>query len=116
MTPNLSRQQIEFSRAKKKKVALLSVIFVFVYLMALILFGEVSLPHFFSMRNAYRQMKNEIDLLKADNARLKAESEALRSSPEEIENLARESLGMARKGEIIYEFPRTDPTSGRSKK
>jgi cell division protein FtsB len=110
MTPNLSRQQIETSRIKKKKVVYWGTTFVLGYLLILILFGEVSIPHFLSMRKAYQKMQSEISELKSENGRLKIESEALRSNPEQIEKLAREELGFSKKGEIIYEFPNSEPS------
>lgn len=109
MNPNLSRQQIEAARKKKKKMIYMATSFVLGYLMILFLFGEVSLPHYLSMRKTYQQMKTEIDQLKTENINLKRESEALRSNPEQIESLAREELGLTKKGEIIYEFPKNDP-------
>lgn len=117
MTPNLSRQQIEMSKKKKKKMVYWGTTFVLGYLLVLILFGEVSIPHFLSMRNAYHKMQSEISDLKSENGRLKNETEALRSNPDQIEKLAREELGLAKKGEIIYEFPNNNsPTSLTSKK
>jgi len=109
MTPNLSRQQIESARKKRKKMFYGATTFIFVYLLFLILFGEMSFPHYLSMRKVYQQMRSEIAQLKSENSILKSQSDALRSSPEQIENLAREELGFAKKGEIIYEFPKNDP-------
>jgi cell division protein FtsB len=109
VTPNLSRQQIEKARNKKRKVIYGATLFVFGYLMLLFLFGEVSLPHYLSMRSAYQQINSEIIRLKSENGSLKNETEALRSNPNQIENLARKELGLTKKGEIIYEFQTNDP-------
>lgn len=117
MTPNLSRQQIEKAKKKKRKVVYWATLFVLGYLTILFLFGEVSLPHYLSMRKTYQQIHSEISRLKSENASLKKETEALRSNPNQIENLAREELGLTKKGEIIYEFQKNDPSpSGIPKK
>ena len=106
MTPNLSRQQIEAVRRKRRKMAYWVTSFVGGYLIMLFLFGEVSLPHYLSMRKVYQQMQTDISQLKSDNASLKKEADALRSNPSQIEDIAREELGLTKKGEIIYEFQR----------
>ena len=94
---------------KKKKMIVLGTASVLGYLMILFLFGEFNLPHYISMKSAYRQMKDEIDLLKNENIHLRRQTDALRSDPGKIESLAREELGLAKKGEIIYEFPKSSP-------
>lgn len=109
MTPNLSRQQIEKAKNKKRKVITWATLFVFGYLTMLFLFGEVSLPHYLSMKKAYQKINSEISQLKSENSVLKKETEALRTNPGQIENLARERLGLTKKGEIIYEFQKNDP-------
>ena len=113
MNPNLSRRQLDTAYKKKKKRAYLVTAFVLCYFIVLSLFGEVNLPDYYSMKKAYHQMKGEIDRLKTENAHLKKESEALRSDPQQIESLAREELGLAKKGEIIYEFPKSIPPASK---
>jgi len=49
-----------------------------------------------------RQLKSEIEQLRAENARLSAEIQALRSDPLAIERLAREELGLSRPGETLF--------------
>ena len=113
MTPNLSRRQLDDAYNKKKKMIYLGTLFVLCYLIVLSLFGEVNLPHYFSMKKAYDQMKDEINQLKIENTHLTKQTEALRSDPAQIESLAREELGLAKKGEIIYEFPKSPPSSSK---
>ncbi len=49
-------------------------------------------------------MEQELVSLKAHHVALKLESDALRHDPFRIEQLARERLGMAREGEMVYQF------------
>jgi len=57
------------------------------------------------------QLRAEWDKIKAGNARLRGENQRLaeqiqrmKHNREEVEKIAREELGLARKGEIIYYF------------
>ena len=54
---------------------------------------------------ASAEMKRQVELIKADNAALLADITALKRDPHVIEKLAREKLGYARPGEVIYLFP-----------
>ncbi|HKY33877.1 MAG TPA: septum formation initiator family protein [Candidatus Polarisedimenticolia bacterium] len=56
-------------------------------------------------RAAYQDLLREVAELQAGNAGLQAQIRALRSDPHVIEKLAREKLGYARPGEVIYLFP-----------
>lgn len=42
----------------------------------------------------------------ADNARLRAEIESVRRSTYAVERIAREDLGMSKRGEIVYMLPK----------
>jgi cell division protein FtsB len=56
-------------------------------------------------RAAGAELWREVERLKADNAALMADITALKTDPYTIEKLAREKLGYARPGEVIYLFP-----------
>jgi cell division protein FtsB len=55
------------------------------------------------------KLRAEVGSLQRENAALLAEVRALRSDPYVIERIARERLGYARRGEIIFQFPPADP-------
>ncbi len=56
-----------------------------------------------------------LDRLREERAELLLRAERLRSDPIEIETVARESLGMARPGEVIVRLPRSPaPADGPS--
>ncbi|MHB8482238.1 MAG: FtsB family cell division protein [Nitrospiria bacterium] len=113
MNPNVSRQHLDALFKKKKKRVYFVTGLVLSYFLIWSLFGEVNLPDYYSMRKTYNRMKGEINQLKTENARLKKQSDALRSDPQQIESLAREELGLAKKGEIIYEFPKSASPSSK---
>lgn len=113
MTGNVSRRRLEEAEKKKKKVLYAVTGFILCYLLFFFLFGEGNVFRYFSMRKAWHQTEADIARLKEENIRLKREADALRSDPAAIENLAREELGLTKKGEIIYEFPKESDSSHR---
>lgn len=75
-----------------------------VYLLASSVFGEMGLVKYFRMRAQYQDLKAEITDLKRDNVQLFTEVDMLKSDPACIERIAREKLGLARPGEIVYYY------------
>lgn len=51
-------------------------------------------------------LKTDIARLQRDNVRLRAEIDSVRKSTFAVERIAREDLGMSKKGEVIYVLPR----------
>jgi cell division protein FtsB len=56
-------------------------------------------------RAAYAVLAADVEKMRAENATLAAGVAALKTDPYVIEKLAREKLGYARPGEVIYLFP-----------
>ena len=50
-------------------------------------------------------LRTDIHALEAENARLKSDIESVKRSTFAVERIAREDLGMARKGETVYMLP-----------
>jgi cell division protein FtsB len=48
----------------------------------------------------------DIDRAEADNARLRAEIDSVKRSTFAVERIAREDLGMSKRGEIVYMLPK----------
>jgi cell division protein FtsB len=64
-------------------------------------FGERGIFGLRKAREEHEQLLREVEALEAENDRLSAQIHALRSDPLVVERLARETLGMAREGEIV---------------
>lgn len=63
---------------------------------------------FLAMRRTHKeveQLRQEIQQLNQENARLAEELKALKNDPATIERLAREEMGLARPGELIFKLP-----------
>jgi cell division protein FtsL len=56
-------------------------------------------------RKRVESLNAEINQLEKENARLHAEIDSVKKSTYAVERIAREDLGMSRKGEVIYLLP-----------
>jgi len=63
--------------------------------------GDRGLPALLRAHQQAQAIAREIAALKAENAALRARAEALRHDARTIELVARETLGMARPGELL---------------
>jgi len=84
----------------------------------LLLFGLFGDDHgvraMIQARRDARALASQIAALRAENALLRQRADALRRDPAVIESVARETLGMARPGEIVITRPAaTRPSSAR---
>ena len=52
-------------------------------------------------------LKTDIARLQRENARLRAEIDSARKSTYAVERIAREDLGMSKKGEVVYLLPKS---------
>jgi cell division protein FtsB len=76
------------------------------------IFGEHG---FIAMRRTAREideMRDEISKLDAENKTLADQVGALKSDPRMIERIAREEMGLARPGEMIFKVPADPAPSG----
>ena len=73
------------------------------------LFGERGISGLLKAREEHEHLVREVQALEAENDRLSSQIHALRSDPLVVERLARETLGMAREGEIVLTIRHPDP-------
>jgi cell division protein FtsB len=66
--------------------------------------GEMGVVKYYRMSAHARDLRSEIDHLRTDNARLSQEVAALKTDPAFIERLARDKIGLARPGEVVYYY------------
>jgi cell division protein FtsB len=78
-------------------------------LIVLVLMHTLFGPYgYFSMRRSEQQMeqlRQEIDRLDRENQQLNGEIRALQTDPSAVEKVAREDMGLARPGELIFRLP-----------
>lgn len=88
----------------KAVVLLASVLFV-VFAISFV-FSDRGLPELQHARKRVDKLHADISTLQAENARLRAEIESVKKSSYAIERIAREDLGMSKRGEVVYMLPK----------
>jgi cell division protein FtsB len=74
------------------------------FLLVSLLFDERGLPKYLEMRKRADRLEAEIKALQKNNGDLRAEISRVQHDPVRIEELARERLGLVRKGETVYQI------------
>ena len=77
-------------------------------LFALLLHDIFGVHGFIAMRrtqNEIKQIREQIGKLNSENKSLSSQVNSLKTDPKAIERIAREEMGLARPGEIIYKLP-----------
>jgi cell division protein FtsB len=69
-------------------------------------FSDRGLPELQHARTRVSGLHAEVTRLTAENARLRAEIDSVKKSSYAIERIAREDLGMSKKGELVYMLPK----------
>lgn len=87
-----------------KVVVLLSAVLTIVFLISFV-FSEEGISELQHSRRRVHDLQQEISRLEAENRRLRAEIDSLNRSTFTVERIAREDLGMSRKGEVTYMLP-----------
>ncbi|MGZ4809460.1 MAG: FtsB family cell division protein [Thermoanaerobaculia bacterium] len=86
-------------------MTLLSGILTFVFLISFF-FSDRGIAELQHARKRVGDLHGDIVRLESEHARLQAEINSIRRSTYAVERIAREDLGMAKKGEIIYMLPK----------
>lgn len=89
------------SRVTLKAIILLSSVVTIVLLVSF-LFSKGGMAELQKSRQRVAALQVDVDRLRAENQRLGSEISSLRKSTLAVERIAREDLGMARDGEIVY--------------
>src|SRR4030067_1773841 len=99
---NYARVDRSMKAGRMKKLLIAAMIPVGVYFLVTFVFGEMGLVKYYRMKSQYQSLTQENAELKQDNIRLMREVRALKTDPAYIEKLARDKLGLARQGEVVY--------------
>ncbi|HEY6842986.1 MAG TPA: septum formation initiator family protein [Thermoanaerobaculia bacterium] len=71
-----------------------------------IFFSNRGIAELQQARKRVAELQADITRLQAENARLKNEIDSVKKSSYAVERIAREELGMSKKGEVIYVLPK----------
>jgi cell division protein FtsB len=78
-------------------------------------FGSHGLLAMRRTQTQIKQLRGEIDRLNQENNDLNKRVQALRTDPKAVERIAREEMGLARPGEMIFKLPEQPQESGVNK-
>jgi cell division protein FtsB len=90
--------------ARRKKILIAVGVIPVLYFLASFILGEMGVVKYYRMKAQYTALTGEIAKLKRDNAKLAKDVHALRSDPAYLERIARDKLGLARQGEMVYYY------------
>jgi cell division protein FtsB len=94
---------------RKHKGILVSVVVLMALFLVAAVYGDHGLAHLSRMRAEQRDLERTAFELQQHNARLREHIGRLRSDDAYLEKLARERLGLVRKGEILYRVTSPPP-------
>jgi cell division protein FtsB len=86
-------------------VALLSTVLMIVFLISFV-FSDRGISELQYSRKRVESLRADIQRLEAENVRLHSEIESVKQSTYTVERIAREDLGMSKKGEVVYMLPK----------
>jgi cell division protein FtsB len=101
---NYLKSESNSRHSRNRKVLFAAGILAGAYFLVSLTFGEMGLIKYFRMKARYNSLTREIAMLHHDNARLLRDVRALRSDSDHLEKIARDKLGLARPGEIVYYY------------
>jgi cell division protein FtsB len=78
-------------------------------LLIVLVFGDMGLPRYFSMREQVQQLGIDLQELQRTTRTLREGIDGLEHDPGKVERLAREQLGYVRKGETVYQLIPSSP-------
>ncbi len=88
-----------------KAVILLSGVLTLVFLVSFF-FSDRGIAELQHARRRVADLQTDIHRLEGENARLRAEIDSAKKSTWAVERIAREDLGMSKKGEVVYMLPK----------
>lgn len=106
MLPSVSTHESRRATQVTLKAVVLLASVLFVVFAISFIFSDRGLPELQHARTRVAELREDIARIEAENQRLRAEIESVKRSSYAVERIAREDLGMSRKGEIVYMLPK----------
>ncbi len=101
---NTLKSDRKFWGSHGRKLIVAAAILLALYLTANLIFGEMGIIKYLRMMAQYNALTQDIATLNLDNMKLAREVRELKTDPNYIEQIARDKLGLARQGEIVYYY------------
>ena len=87
-----------------KNLLIVAGVLLLIYFLVTRVVGEMGVVKYYRMKAQYYDLTGEIAKLKQDNIRLRKDVASLKNDPAYLERVARDKLGLARPGEIVYYY------------
>jgi len=87
-----------------KNLLIVAGVLLLIYFLVTRVVGEMGVVKYYRMKAQYYDLTGEIAKLKQDNIRLRKDVDSLKNDPAYLERVARDKLGLARPGEIVYYY------------
>jgi cell division protein FtsB len=102
--PNSRRSAAERERRRSRLITLAIGLVFGGVLATSFFFDEMGIPKYLNMADHADKLADEIQTLKGETEQLRREAGRLERDPARIEELARERLGLVKKGETVYQI------------
>ena len=91
--------------SRYQRIAILALALMCIALVVHEIFGEHGYLALQRQRKDFEALQQQIQLLQKENQQLELQIKSLKTDPQAIEKMARERMGMARPGELIFTLP-----------
>ncbi len=89
----------------RRKLATIGVCLLAIWMMFHVVFGANGMLVYQQKKNEYRKVQQQVEDMQKEKAALEQRTKALKTDRATIEKEAREQLGYAKSGEVIYVMP-----------
>ncbi len=89
----------------RRKLATIGVCLLAAWVLLHVVFGANGMLVYQQKRNEYRKLQQQVEDLQKEKTTLEQRTKALKTDRATIEKEAREQLGYAKRGEVIYVLP-----------
>ncbi len=100
----VNKGKIAGRQRKRGILFLLFSAFIIIYVAVSFITGNMGLFTIIEMGHTKRDLINQITKLEEENKKLSEEIWKIKEDPDHIEAIARDRLGLVKKGEIVYRF------------
>ena len=106
MPPSVStRDPRRNTQVTLRVVALLSAVLLVLFFISFV-FSDRGISELQYSRKRVDSLRADVRRLESENARLRADIDSVKQSTYAVERIAREDLGMSKKGEVVYMLPK----------
>lgn len=100
----VNRKKIAGAKRKPGTIYIFISVLIIIYVAVSFITGNMGLLTIIEMRHTKKTLVDEIARLEEDNKKLTEEIDRIKEDPKYTEAMARDRLGLVKKGETVYRF------------